>query len=328
MSESSATVIGLGLIGGSIAKGLSAAGWLVAGVDPDEHARATAAADGIAACASPAQIEHAPQLVIVAVPPSQTADCVHDALLRWPSAVLTDVASVKRAAIPEGAPLARFLPGHPLAGSESGGYGSSAPEMFLGATWALCPTSASPPALAADVGALLDALGAVALVCTPDAHDRAVARTSHLPHLLAAALADVGLVPPTGMAAALSGGALRDGTRTAGADIALWWSILAANGDQLADAIAELELTLAALRDAVASGDRAAAVAIWDRAQRARAQFMSARWGEREFEEIAIPLGDGWGPWLALGEQGRVLRHIRLDYEMLRAEVSIATPTG
>ena len=165
-------VVGLGLIGGSIARRLTSLGWPVSGVDPDPDTREAAGRDGIATAAALEQCPgDAPELVVVAVPPLNTSAVVAAALARWPGALVTDVASVKHALQPDRdlAPSerARYLPGHPLAGSAAGGYPASAPDLLDGAVWALCPDPGTPVQLAAGFGGLLDALGAVALVSPP-----------------------------------------------------------------------------------------------------------------------------------------------------------------
>jgi prephenate dehydrogenase len=321
------TVIGLGLIGGSIARRLVAAGWQVHAIDPDEATREAASRDSIVAVRTTQGTAATPDMVVVAVPPEQTKATIIEALERWPGAIVTDVASVKQPIIPygsgeRGADLSRYLPGHPLAGRPTGGYAASAPELFDGAVWALCPTTDTPLLLAAQFGPLFDTLGAVALVCTAEAHDRAVARTSHLPHLVATALAASNLIEPAAMNATLSGGGLRDTSRVAAADMELWWDILRANRYELAQAVADFEDILFRLKGAIASGDESAAAAIWKQGQDAQALITKCRWSERQFAAIGQPIIDGWGPWRSLGDNGRVLRMIRIDGDNLRAEVS------
>jgi prephenate dehydrogenase len=321
------TVIGLGLIGGSIAKRLLAAGARLSGVDHDAATREDATREGITAVEQPAEIGTAPELVIVAVPPEQTQASVLDALRRWPQALVSDVASVKAPVIPSSGSagahgLERYLPGHPLAGSASGGYRASSADAFDDAVWALCPLADTPLALAAELGPFLDALGAVALVCTPAAHDRAVARTSHLPHVLAVSLAATNLIEPAAMIATLSGGALRDSSRIAAADIELWWDILRANREELLSAIDDFDALLGALKQAIFAGDEAGARNIWERGSDAQELIMRSRWSQRTWTDLARPLSDGWAPWREIGERGTVLRSLRIDGENLHAQAS------
>lgn len=319
------TVIGLGLIGGSIARRLTAAGDRVSGVDPDSATRAAAERDGIRALARPEELPEQPELVIVAVPPEQTRGVLLAALERWPDALISDVASVKGPVIPEvpeRSGSGGYLPGHPLAGSESTGYRASSPDTFDGAVWALCPTPRTPLELLPRFGPVLDDLGAVALICTPETHDRAVARTSHLPHVVAISLAAANLVEPAAMIATLSGGALRDSSRIAAADIELWWEILRANRGEVLSAIEDFQDTFAALKGAIAADDQESAATIWKRGQEAHALIVRSRWSARSYSEVAHPLSGGWAPWLQMGERGTVLRNLRLDSEELRAQAS------
>ncbi len=325
MNARRVTVIGLGLIGGSIARRLHRAGCNVSGVDTNADTRERAARDGIPAVAPGEEPSEQPELVIVAVPPVQTTASVLAALQRWPEALVTDVASVKSGVIPapaSGADLSRYLPGHPLAGGAHGGYQASSAELLDGAVWALCPLAATPLELAARFGPFLDELGAVALICTPAQHDRAVARSSHLPHVVAASLAGASLTDPAAMIATLSGGALRDSSRIAAADLELWWEIFGANRAELIAAVDDFEQRLAGLKSAIAAGDQLAAAAIWKRGQDAQALIARCRWSEREYSEVARPIVDGWTPWLAMGEGGTVLRRLELAGYELRAQAS------
>jgi prephenate dehydrogenase len=328
MSGRRVTVIGLGLIGASIAKRLHAAGCRVGGVDIDVDTRERAARDGIPAVA-PGEDAEQPELIVVAVPPAETAASVLAALQRWPEALVTDVASVKVSVIPSPdarADLSRYLPGHPLAGSAHGGYEASSAELFDDAVWALCPTAVTPLGLAARFSPFLDALGAVALICTPQQHDRAVARSSHLPHVTAAALAGASVIDPAAMIATLSGGALRDSSRIAAADLELWWEIFSANRAELIDSIDDFEELLTGLKSAIAAGDLPAAAAIWKRGQDAQALITRCRWSAREYHEVARPLVDGWEPWLAMGDGGTVLRKLELAGYELRGQASRPLP--
>lgn len=324
-----ATVIGLGLIGGSIARGLATAGWQVHAIELGGATREAAGQDGIMAVETiESRADTGPQdVVVVAVPPEQTKAMVISALGRWPEAIVTDVASVKQPVIPygdgkSGADLSRYLPGHPLTGRPTGGYAGSAPNLFDGAVWAVCPSAQTPIWLAAQLGPFFDALGAVVLVCSAAAHDRAVARTSHLPHLVATALAAANLIEPAAMNATLSGGGLRDTSRIAAADMTLWWDILRANRYELARAIEDFEDILFRLKGAIASGDEATAATIWREGQDAQALITRYRWSERDFSDMAKPTADGWMPWHSLGDNGRVLRKLHIAGDTVKAQVS------
>jgi prephenate dehydrogenase len=314
-------VLGLGLIGGSALRRLggdapaanagppaaageagrfSAVGW-----DPDAETRAAARAAGLAVSDDLETL--APDAVLVCAPPGATAPAMRDALARWPEAVVFDAASVKRAIADAlaGADPARFLLSHPLAGREASGFGASDPDLFEGAVWAACPLPETPVARLADLSALTDRLGAALTVLSPADHDRLVARTSHLPHLIASALA-ASAIRDEPLAAVTSGGALRDMTRVAAADPALWREIVALNGDEVAEALKEFAAALGRPPD-------------WDAAADAVALLQRHRWSDRDRTPIRHPLAAGWAPWLEGAAAGRTYTRVRRDGDALMA---------
>jgi prephenate dehydrogenase len=293
-------VLGLGLIGGSALRRAGGVGW-----DPDPAARAAARADGLAVADDLGAL--APDAVLVCAPPAATAAAMTDALARWPEAIVFDVASVKRpiAAALAGADPARFLLSHPLAGRETSGFAAGDPELFTGAVWAACPLPETPVTLLAELSALTDRLGAALTVLSPADHDRLVARTSHLPHVIASALA-ASAVRGEPLAAVTSGGALRDMTRVAAADPALWRDILRLNGDEVA---AALDAFTAALRRAPD----------WDAAAEAVAALQRHRWSAPERAPVRHPLAAGWAPWLEGAAAGRTYTEVRRDGDELTA---------
>ena len=220
-------VAGLGLIGGSLLRALGGVGY-----DADAAVREIAAEEGFEVAESLEGLRGA-DLVFVAVPPVVTADMVRAALDAVPEACVADTASMKR-----GLPRhERFVAAHPMAGAETGGWAASSDGLLRGATWAACPSGIDALLRLAEA---VDALGGAIVTCTPDEHDEAVARTSHVPHLVAHALA--GLRNP------LAGTAFRDMTRVARADGALWAQILSSNRAAVEDALDEFEARLTALR--------------------------------------------------------------------------------
>ena len=212
-------VVGVGLIGGSVALaarerlGAHVTGW-------DPGAVAADVVDREAGSLEDAVRDAA--VVVVAAPVGALRAAVDAALAAAPGdAVVTDTGSIKRG-LPEGDP--RFVGGHPLAGSAHAGAGHARPDLFDGAPWFLTGSDER-------VEALVRGLGAQPHHVAPDAHDRWMALTSHLPHLIADALADLaaGAQLPTGPS-------FRDATRVAGANPPLWDEIYAANADFLAEA--------------------------------------------------------------------------------------------
>lgn len=246
-------VVGTGLVGTSVGLALRAAGGTVHLHDADPSAAAVAAGLGAGEPRPPDPATVA--LVVVAVPPARVAGVAADALGTYPDAVVTDVASVKAGPLAalagsvDGAALARYVGGHPMAGSELSGPLAASASLFEGRAWAVTPHRGSAARAVAGVEALARTCGAVVVTMSPDEHDRAVARVSHLPHLLSV-LAAAQLVDAPAGHLALSGQGLRDVTRVAAGDPTLWRDILAAN----AAAVRELLVGVRADLDAMLSG--------------------------------------------------------------------------
>jgi prephenate dehydrogenase len=316
-------VLGLGLVGGSLLQGLRAAGAEPLGFDADPDVTAAAAAAGYAVAADAESLAQACPVVIVCVPPARTPGAVAAALAAGP--VVADAASVKGpvlAAVVEMVAepaLDRYIPAHPLAGSERAGWGAAEATLLAGAVWAACPPRprASLEPLCA-LAAALEPLRPRLLICDAAEHDAAVARTSHAPHVAAIALARAA---GSGLAAALTGGAYRDMTRTAAADEALWAAILHANRGPVADALRALATELGELAGAIAAGDDDALAAAWQAGALARAQACALRWEEPAWaaERLRLP---PWDALLGLGRAGRAIRRPRLDGDALAVDVA------
>jgi prephenate dehydrogenase len=220
-----------------------------------------------------------------------------------------------RARAPEHA--ARFLPAHPLAGGERGGFAEARADLLADATWAVCPPADDPDGAEATLDTLLraapvlDALGARIVACTAEEHDRALAATSHAPHVVAGAVAGVAAAPPTGgpLAAVLSGGALRDVTRVAAAPAGLWVEILHANAAATADALDATAARLTAAASALRDGDHDALEDAWTGGTAAQARIATARWTAPAWEPLE--LAASWSTLLALGADGVAVRRLR-----------------
>ncbi|MEV4419657.1 prephenate dehydrogenase/arogenate dehydrogenase family protein [Patulibacter sp. NPDC049589] len=314
-------VCGLGLIGGSALLALQAAGLDVRGCDVWPDPRTWSEAQGAPADGSPEATARAVDVLLLCVPPHAAAKVAAAALAANPDVVVVDTASVKgpvvdeiRARAPQDA--GRFLPAHPLAGGERGGFAAARADLLDGATWAICPPADDPDGVVDTTATLLraapvlDALGARLLACTPEDHDRALAATSHAPHVVAGVLAEVAAGPPTGgpLAAVLSGGGLRDMTRVAAAPSGLWAEILHANADATADVLEATADRLRAAADDLRSGDRDRLQTGWERGSAAHDAVATARWSNVAWEPLAVD--DGWTGLLELGQRGVVVRHL------------------
>ncbi|WP_320669578.1 prephenate dehydrogenase [Patulibacter defluvii] len=315
-------VCGLGLIGGSALLGLARAGLEVRGCDVWPEPRQWCADQGIPVDGSPEATARAVDVLLVCVPPHATAPVVSAALAAAPDLIVLDAASVKGPVVDEvrwraGTDAERFLPAHPLAGAEQGGFAAARADLLHGAPWAICPPAADPDGDASPLDALLtaapvlDALGARLIACTAEQHDRAVAATSHAPHLVAGAVAAVAADLPTGgsLAAALSGGALRDITRVAGAPVGLWVEVLHANATATADALEATARRLQQAAAALRSGDHDRLEDAWIAGGAARDRIVQGRWSGPDWAPLAVPAT--WAALLALGAQGVGLRDLR-----------------
>lgn len=256
-------VIGTGLIGASIGLALAAQGREVWLEDSDSSAVAVAVERG---AGEPwvqrlrDDPERAPAVVFVCVPPTSAAPVIADSLRRYLKAIVSDVTSTKTRlqgeiealglSVPE---MARFVPGHPLAGREVSGPAAARADLFADRVWALTPTAVTDPALTHEVVTLVESLGAVTVVTSPEEHDRAVALTSHTPQVVASMVA-AGLLDLGETSVRLSGQGLRDVTRLAASDPGLWSEILASNADLVADSLDALITRLGAVRDGLREG--------------------------------------------------------------------------
>jgi prephenate dehydrogenase len=236
----SVRVVGTGLLGASVGLGLSASGArvLLADVSPTALALARDLGAG-----TPAGGGEAVDVVVVAAPPDVTAAVVAEELKAHPDAVVTDVASVKAGVLhalrDAGADLTRYVGSHPMAGRERSGAVAARGDLFLGRPWVVSPPPDGDPAALTAVRRLALALGAVPVVLAADEHDDAVALVSHVPQV-AASLVAARLRHAPDHAVALAGQGLRDVTRIAGSDPALWAQILAANAAPVARVLREL----------------------------------------------------------------------------------------
>jgi prephenate dehydrogenase len=188
------------------------------------------------------------ELIVVAVPVSAAPAAVREALAAAPDAVVTDVASTKRALAAIDDP--RFVPGHPIAGGATGGPARAAADLFDAATWFLTPAPTSAPESVELVERFVSSLGARPVRTNAVAHDRMLALTSHLPHAIANALMLAAAQDETALAHA--GASFREMTRVAGANPPLWTDILLENRDELDAALAAFRASL----DALAGADR------------------------------------------------------------------------
>ena len=249
-------VVGTGLIGTSIALACRRAGIevLLSDTSPDHVRTATGLGAG-----RPRRPDDAPQLVVVAVPPDALGSAIGAALdAAGADTVVTDVGSVKKGpleAVARHRAVGRYVGSHPMAGTEHSGPLSASAALFDGRPWAITPGPDATPVAARVVEALVRVCGAVPVRLSPGEHDRAVARTSHVPHLMAALVAGtLAGAPPEHLA--LSGTGVRDVTRVAGGDPRLYSQIIGGNAHAVAALLGEVRERLDLVLEAVAAQDR------------------------------------------------------------------------
>jgi prephenate dehydrogenase len=288
-----AAIVGTGLIGGSIGLALRARGWHVTGQDTDPQ-RSRRAQD--AGALDAVGFDPDALVTFVATPldavTKEVAAVFGQTRLRA-DAVVTDVAGVKGPVVAAVADP-RFVGGHPMAGSEQVGLDGADPELFVGATWVLTPTSATDPASYSRLQAVVVSLGAEVVALSPEQHDALVAVVSHVPHLTAATLMNLADHKAEQHAALLrlAAGGFRDMTRIAAGQPAIWPDICADNAAAIVDAFDILLSDLTAMRDRVAEGDRAGLLEVLDHAAKARRSLPSRSVRPERLTEIRVPVPD------------------------------------
>ncbi|MGD2059950.1 MAG: prephenate dehydrogenase/arogenate dehydrogenase family protein [Acidimicrobiia bacterium] len=263
MSTRRAAIFGTGLIGASVGLALRSQGWSVRGWDPSPEALEVALERGAVESALDEPDPATSHLVVLASPPRAVMETLET---MDTDALVTDVASVKAPIVAAARRLAHFVGGHPMAGGETSGASLSSSSMFHGATWVLSSDHADQPDLETMIS-IVSSFGANPVVMTAREHDAAVARVSHLPHVLAAAL--MGLADQDPATLGLAGGGFRDLTRIAAADSTWWAEVLNANADQVRASIDELQQSLESWKRLVA-GDGAELGPTLESARRSR----------------------------------------------------------
>ena len=313
-------VVGAGLLGTSIGLALRAQGVPV-------HLRDVSAENVRTASGLGAGSQHqseSVQLVVVAVPPDHLAHEIESALLAS-DAVVTDVGSVKSAPLREVAErvsedrLARYVGGHPMAGSERSGPLAASAALFEGRPWALAPHSGSDPDTVELVTELALLCGALPVAFTPEEHDQAVARTSHLPHLLAVLVAGR-LADAPADHLLLSGQGVRDVTRIAAGDPAMWQQIITANASALTDLLREVRDDLDVLLSAVGGDERGSILALLDRGVAGTAAIPNKHGGPAQaVTSLFVAVPDHPGELARLladaGDIGVNIEDLRIDHD-------------
>ncbi|WP_455354436.1 prephenate dehydrogenase [Streptomyces sp. SYSU K217416] len=235
----SAAVVGTGLIGTSIALALRGRGVTTYLIDTNPEAARMAADLGAGIAGRPREPV---DLAVIAVPPQQVAAALKEHQLQELAHDFTDAASVKegpqREAAQAGCDLTRFVGGHPMGGREQSGPLAARDDLFQGRPWVLTPSPQTRVQTVERAEKLAELCGARPVVMAHAEHDRAVALTSHAPHLVSSLLA-ARLLQGDQSQLGLAGQGLQDVTRLAGGSVELWTDILGSNAVAVADVLAE-----------------------------------------------------------------------------------------
>ncbi len=249
-------VVGLGLIGGSIALAYGARGY-----DRNRPARDAARRIGIDARESMAEALEGADVVFAAVSTAETPPALVEISAAAPNALLTDTASLKRPIVEAAHELrasARFVAGHPMAGSHRRGVEFASAELFHGRPWALCRTARTDDEAFARIAALVRTIRARPVPIDAEAHDRLMTWVSHLPLAVASALTETSFAAAGDGLVEVAGPGFLDTTRVASQPAALAIELATANPVRLAEAIEDVGGRLNRLADALRRGDEAA----------------------------------------------------------------------
>ena len=254
-------LVGTGLIGGSFALAARASGLFdrIVGIDSNPDALETARALGIVEGGGPS---FEPTAICIATPVSRIAECVADAALRYPGTPIFDVGSVKATVVDalraSGRVPRDFVPCHPIAGSETGGASAARADLFKGRSVIITPVDETDSAAVAKVESWWRQVGAAVTLADPRSHDRLVAATSHLPHLVAFALMEVLGENDDENLSAYIGDGFRDLSRIAASDPTIWSDILQENREPVLRLAAQLATRLTINEDKAALQHRIA----------------------------------------------------------------------
>lgn len=252
-------IAGLGLIGGSLAKAFRRAGYSVAGFDRSGEAVRAALASGAADEAStvPDVLRDA-DITFVALYPKGTVEFICRAAPLFRGRIVLDCCGIKGAVCEAIGPAARengftFIGGHPMAGTEESGFKAASADLFQGASFLMTPEPGTPPKAVEAVIAAVRAAGFARVIqTTPGEHDRMIAFTSQLPHVLACAYIQSPAFPDC---AGFSAGSFRDVSRVAHINAPLWAELFIENKTALCEEIDRMIENMKALRNAADEAD-------------------------------------------------------------------------
>jgi prephenate dehydrogenase len=317
-------VVGTGLMGTSVAMAAGRAGASVTGWDADRTTTSRAAGiGGFTRAGSLREAVADADLVVVCTPIPTIAPSVAAALAATTGAIVTEVGSimgpVARQVAAEADPvhLPRFVPGHPMGGSERSGPEHASPSVLDGIVWVVSSTPVSDPRAVETLEAWIGSLGARPVRMPADRHDRLVAFVSHLPQVASTVLMSLAATEEADEPEILllAAGGFRDLTRLAASDAGLWSSILLANGDQIAQAIDLYVERLRSLREDVMGGRVEAVRSTFAQAKEARLRLATKPQVRSGVAVLQVEAPDRPG---ALAELTSILADGRVNIEDLQ----------
>jgi prephenate dehydrogenase len=314
------------LIGGSLLRAATAAGIPAWGYNRSAEVVAAARTEGFDATADLAialtRAASEQALIVIAVPLPAVAATLTAIAEIAPGCAITDVVSVKSpvaAAVARQGLTPRFVGGHPMAGTSESGWAAADGELFRAAAWVVATDDDVDPQVWLRVARLALAAGAVVVPAGSADHDRAVARISHLPHVLAEALALTGAAGGE-LALGLAAGSFRDGTRVAGSSPALVQAMCEGNAASLVDVLDEVQNRLIEVRRALAGESSADSASFGEFVRAGHAARRRYRDLRRWDITGILPGEDGWQERLReAGRRGGVIRTLDADGQIRSA---------
>ena len=330
-------VIGAGLIGTSIALDLVATGRNVFLRDIDATSQEVAVTRSNASALNSQPID----VVIVATPPSIVANVIRSVVSEFPTAMVTDVASVKGSIasalsdLPDQA-KARIVGGHPMAGREVSGASGAQAHLFVDRPWVLTRLPETSDSAISAIREIATDLGAVPIERSVDEHDRAVALVSHTPQVIASLLSGL-LVDAASSDVELAGQGLRDTIRIASSDADLWTDILLGNAEAVGTNLSVLANELQATADALSVGNHEAVHQVLAQGSKGRARLPGKHGASaQETTVVVVRLEDKPGElarlFTAAAEAQVNLEDVRIDHALGRmtglVELTVATSSS
>lgn len=328
-------VVGVGLIGGSIAASVKAVSpqTKVYGVDTVQGSLDAALSSGALDAAALPQDRVVDEwicaggsdLVILAIPVFAAREWFARLHTAGFDGVVTDTASTKsvitQIAAEELGDISRYLPGHPMAGSEVNGFDGARADLFQGAYWILCPSDSTQDEVFLKLHETFSSLGARIISIAREQHDSAVAIVSHVPHMVASSLVELAAnhADERKELLRLAAGGFKDSTRIAAGSPRLWTGIALDNKDALVSGISEMRDILGQFEDAIRAGDAERLNALLTRSAELR-QSLPAKWipDSAKLTQVRIPMADRTGVIAEVtgiaGHAGCNIQSIEIDH--------------